>query len=119
MVQDGESKRDTPKRRFRGVCDGRNPTVFFRQERVPRKERGCMAVWAGPEEDEIEDGETGSVRACKFADEGLFVRVSDLLETGVDAPGGWICIEGRVDDVDVFGGDRDFGEELGGAEFVV
>jgi len=56
---------------------------------VTGEKGGGVAIGTHAEEDEIKDGEAGSVLLCEFTDELLLIRVGELLkvveESGVDS----------------------------------
>jgi len=96
MVDDRVGKSDSLGRGFGGVVDVSDPSVFFCEELMTGKEGCGVAVGAHTEEDEVEDGETGSVLLCKLADEFLLIRIGKLLE---------VVEESGIDGVDIGGGD--------------
>jgi len=116
MVHDGVRQSYPSRGRLGRVLDGRNPPVLLGKELVPREEGARVSVWADPEEEEVEYGEPCSLFLCEFGDQFLFVGVADIFEfegVGVGAVGR------DIDCLDVLGGDRDFGEEGVGGEFMV
>lgn len=110
MIDDGVGEGDAPGRGLGAVIDVRDPAVVLGEKGVAGEERRCVTVRADAEKDEIEDGEARRVLLCEFSDELLLVGVGELLE---------VVPEGRVDGMDVVGGDGHFGEELVQAEFVI
>lgn len=96
MVDDRVGKGDSLGRGFGGVLDVSDPSVFFCKELMAGKEGCGVSVGAHTKEDEVEDGETGSVLLCKLADEFLLIRIGKLLE---------VVEESGIDGVDIGGGD--------------
>lgn len=55
MVDNGKSKCDALRRRFRGIVDGGNPGIGLAEELMAREKRASMAVRSASKEEKIEN----------------------------------------------------------------